>query len=87
MQRVVVVVGHSHTKCLSFHETRVWSQERMYVPPEDATPENSPEIIPLSFPETIPEKIPAPLEELPKLPAPVETLPEPSLPETIPAPL
>ncbi|GFU37052.1 hypothetical protein NPIL_591441 [Nephila pilipes] len=55
----------------------------VYVPPEDATPERSPEIIPLPFPETMPERRPAPLEKLSTLPAPVETVSEPSPPKPI----
>ncbi|GFT83596.1 uncharacterized protein NPIL_106691 [Nephila pilipes] len=64
--------------------------DMVYVPPEEATLERSPEIIPLSFPETMPERRPASVETVPTLPAPGETVPEPSLLRTLltrPAPV
>ncbi|GFU22798.1 hypothetical protein NPIL_590571, partial [Nephila pilipes] len=73
--------------------------DMVYVPPEEATLERSPESIPLPFPETIPERRPASGETTPASgetvpessllktlltrPAPEETVPEPSPPEPI----
>ncbi|GFT49774.1 hypothetical protein NPIL_32471 [Nephila pilipes] len=57
--------------------------DMVYVPPEEATFERSPKIIPLTFPETMPESRPASVETIPTLPAPGETVPEPSLLRTL----
>ncbi|GFS35462.1 uncharacterized protein NPIL_688381 [Nephila pilipes] len=54
--------------------------DMVYVPPEEATLERSPESIPLPFPETMPERRPASVETTP---APGETVPEPSLLKTL----
>ncbi|GFT74984.1 hypothetical protein NPIL_34811, partial [Nephila pilipes] len=57
--------------------------DMVYVPPEEATLERCPEIIPLPFPETNPERRPASVETVPTLPAPRETVPESSLLRTL----